>query len=132
MSAKRRARVLVVEDNELNLELLQAVLVAAGFEVHTAADAHTALAIAHRVLPDVVLMDVQLPEMDGLAATRALHADPATAAIPVIAITAHVKKDDEERCLAAGCVAHVAKPIDTRALPLLVQQVVEQVVGGTT
>jgi two-component system cell cycle response regulator DivK len=124
VSTPRPARVLVVEDNPLNLELLQTVLGAAGFEVHSAADARAGLALAHRLRPDVVLMDVQLPEMDGLEATRALRADPVTAAIPVIAITAHVKKDDEERCLAAGCVRHVAKPIDTRALPQLVQQVV--------
>jgi CheY-like chemotaxis protein len=72
-------------------------------------------------------MDIQLPEMDGLDATRALRADSATAGIPVIAVTAHVKKDDEERCLAAGCVLHVPKPIDTRELPRIVQRVAEGV-----
>lgn len=124
MSKTRPARVVIVEDNALNLELMQTVLAGAGFEVHGAADARAGLALTRRVHPDVVLMDVQLPEMDGLEATRALRADPATAAIPVIAVTAHVKKDDEDRCLAAGCVLHVAKPIDTREFPRLVQRVV--------
>jgi CheY-like chemotaxis protein len=128
VTAARPPRVLIVEDNALNLELMQTVLAAAGFEVHGAADARAGLAMARRVRPDVVLMDVQLPEMDGLEATRALRADPSTAAIPVIAVTAHVKKDDEERCLAAGCAMHVSKPIDTRALPRLVQRIV----GSTT
>lgn len=128
MKRERPARVLVVEDNALNLELVQTVLTAAGFEVHGAADARAGIALARRVRPDVVLMDVQLPDMDGLEATRALRADPETATIPVIAVTAHVKKDDEERCLAAGCALHLAKPIDTRELP----RVVQRIVGGTT
>src|SRR5205085_5456412 len=108
----------------LNRELLQAVLDGAGFETHCAADARTGVSLAVRLHPDVVLMDVQLPEMDGLEATRMLRADAATAAIPVVAITAHVKKDDEARCLEAGCVLHVPKPVDTRELPGLVRAVV--------
>lgn len=118
--------VLVIEDNPLNLELLETVLTGAGFEVLTAVDARSGLEKARVAHPDIVLMDVQLPEMDGLEATRALHADPATARIPVIAVTAHVKKDDEERCLEAGCVRHVAKPVDTRTLPWIVAKVIEE------
>jgi len=119
-------RVLIVEDNALNLELLATVLEGAGFDVVTAPDAHGGLEMARTLNPDVVLMDVQLPEVDGLEATRALRADPATARIPVIAVTAHVKKDDEERCLQAGCVRHVPKPIDTRALPEIVATVIAE------
>jgi CheY-like chemotaxis protein len=119
-------RVLVIEDNPLNLELFEAVLTGAGFDVLTAAEARTGVDIAFATLPDIVLMDIQLPEMDGLEATRVLRADARTAHIPVVAVTAHVKKDDEERCFAAGCVLHVAKPVDTRALPELVTRVIEE------
>lgn len=119
-------KVLIVEDNALNLELLATVLEGAGFEVVTATEAASGLEKARTMNPDVVLMDVQLPEVDGLEATRALRADPATARIPVIAVTAHVKKDDEERCLQAGCVRHVPKPVDTRALPELVSAVIAE------
>jgi two-component system cell cycle response regulator DivK len=125
MSVDRSRRILVVDDDALNLELLLTVLEGAGFEVHGACDARSGVDLARRLLPDVVLMDLQLPEMDGLDATRALHAEPSMASIPVIAVTAHVKKDDEERSLAAGCVRHVSKPIDTRALPALIREVLE-------
>lgn len=121
MTAKKR--VLVVEDDALNLELLQTVLEASGFEVITAPDAACGLEAARSHQPDVVLMDVQLPEMDGLEATRLMREDAKTAHIPVIAVTAHVKKDDEARCLEAGCVLHLPKPVDTRSLPEVVQRV---------
>jgi two-component system cell cycle response regulator DivK len=123
---KHAHTVLLVEDDALNLELLQTVLEASGFTVLAASDARTGLELARAERPDIVLMDVQLPEMDGLEATRALRADPRTAAIPVVAVTAHVKKDDEERCRAAGCVLHLPKPVDTRALPGLVAQIIEE------
>jgi two-component system cell cycle response regulator DivK len=75
-------------------------------------------------------MDIQLPEMDGLEATRALHAAAATAHVPVIAVTAHVKKEDEERSREAGCVRHLPKPVDTRALPGIVTQVIAAAAGA--
>jgi len=128
--AVRPRTVLVVEDDPLNLELLSTVLEAAGFKVHTAEDARTALQLAARVRPDAVLMDIQLPEMDGLEATRALHAAPETARVPVIAVTAHVKKEDEDRSREAGCVRHVAKPVDTRALPGIVREVIAAAAAG--
>lgn len=108
----------------LNLELLQAVLEGAGFDVLGAPDAPSGLDAARRLRPDAVLMDLQLPGMNGLEAARALQADPATAAIPLIAVTAHVKRDDEERCLAAGFVRHIAKPVDTRGLPSLLREII--------
>lgn len=119
-------KVLVVEDNSLNRELLQAVLEAAGYTVLTAENAISGIEVAKRELPQVVLMDVQLPELDGLEATRLLLADAATAGIPVIAVTAHVKKEDEERSVAAGCVLHIPKPVDTRALPDIVARVIDE------
>lgn len=117
MNPSRRSRILIVEDDALNLELLQAVLEGAGFDVLGAPDAPTGLDAARRLLPDAIVMDLQLPGMDGLEAARALRADPATAGIPLIAVTAHVKRDDEERCLAAGFTRHIAKPVDTRRFP---------------
>ena len=119
-------RVLVIEDDALNRELLQTVLEGAGFEVLEAVDAREGLERARAARPDIVLMDVQLPEMDGLTATRKLHEDSETAHIPVIAVTAHVKKDDEQRCLEAGCSLHVPKPIDTRTLPGLVSRIIAE------
>jgi CheY-like chemotaxis protein len=130
MTTARRDRVLIIEDEALNRELLQAVLEGAGFETHCTDDAKQGLQLARRLHPDVVLMDVQLPEMDGLEATRALRADAATAMIPVVAVTAHVKKEDETRCLEAGCVLHVAKPVDTRELPALIRGVVARARGA--
>jgi two-component system, cell cycle response regulator DivK len=119
-------KVLVVEDNPLNRELLQAVLEAAGYTVLTAENAISGIERAKLERPDIVLMDVQLPELDGLEATRLLLADAATSDIPVVAVTAHVKKEDEERSLAAGCVLHVPKPVDTRALPEIVARVIDE------
>jgi two-component system cell cycle response regulator DivK len=130
MKAARARTLLVVEDDPLNLELLATVLEAAGFTVHTAADARAGLALAARVRPDAVLMDIQLPEMDGLEATRALHATAATAHVPVIAVSAHVKKEDEERSREAGCIRHIPKPVDTRALPGIVAQVIAAATAG--
>jgi two-component system cell cycle response regulator DivK len=128
--AARSHTLLVVEDDVLNLELLTAVLEAAGFTVHTADNGRTALEVARRVRPDAVLMDIQMPEMDGLEATRALHAMPGCDRLPVIAVTAHVKKEDEERSREAGCVRHVPKPVDTRALPGIVREVIAPAGGA--
>ena len=119
-------RVLIVDDDQINLELLCAVLEGEGFEVTAVADAHSALEVALREQPHIVLMDVQLPETDGLEATRMLKAEPRTAQIPVVAVTAHVRPDDQERCLEVGCVMHVAKPIDTREIPGLIHRVLSQ------
>jgi len=116
-------RVLIVDDDIVNLELLQAVLDGEGFDVSAVSDASSALKIALAEQPHIILMDVQLPEMDGLEATRMLKADERTAQIPVVAVTAHVRPDDQERCKEVGCVLHVSKPIDTRKLPDLIYAV---------
>lgn len=106
--------ILVVEDNPQNRELVTDLLSLTGAHLLIAEDAETALEIAAREAVDLVLMDVSLPRMDGLEATRQLKNSPATAHLPIIALTAHAMKGDRERILAAGCDGYVTKPIDTR------------------
>ncbi len=106
---------LIVEDNESNLKLFLAVLMGSEFRVLTATDAERGLQIVRESRPDLVLMDVALPGMDGLSATRILKADPETAGIPVVALTAHAMDGDAERALDAGCSGYLTKPVDTRA-----------------
>ena len=117
------AKVLVIEDNAANLKLAEFVLAQAGHEVLKAVDAIAGLALAREAHPDLVLMDIQLPGMDGLEATRALKRDPATAAIRVIALTAHAMKGDEEKFRAAGCDGYLAKPFQYSRLLAVVQEV---------
>ena len=109
-------RILLVEDNPANQLLASSVLERDGFEVTVAESADEAEAAILRHRPDLILMDVQLPELDGLSFTRQLKADPATAAITVIAMTAHAMVGDKEDAIAAGCAGYIAKPIDTRTL----------------
>jgi CheY-like chemotaxis protein len=113
-------RVLIVDDNPTNLKLVAYLVKANGYDVDTAADANAALAAiaAHR--PRVILMDLQLPGIDGLELTRRLKADPATSDISIIAVTAYAMKGDQEKAMEAGCDDYVTKPIDTRALPELI------------
>ena len=108
--------VLLVEDNETNQMLTTAVLERDGYRVDVAAAAEEARAAIELRRPDIILMDLQLPGVDGLAFTRALRGDPATADIPVVAMTAHVMLGDREDALAAGCTDYIPKPIDTRTL----------------
>jgi CheY-like chemotaxis protein len=107
-------RVLIIEDNLLNLELAADLLEAGGFRVCQARTAEEGLRLAREAVPDLVLMDVSLPGMDGLAATKELKANPATRHLTVIALTAHAMKGDEALALRAGCDGYLAKPIDTR------------------
>ena len=109
------ARILIVEDNPENMLPAVQLLEASGHRVFPATTAETGLMLARRELPDLILMDIQLPGMDGLEATRLLKGDAATRDIPVIALTALAMKGDEERILAAGCDAYIAKPIAYRA-----------------
>ncbi len=110
----------IVDDNAANLKLARVLLTGEGYEVRTAADAEEALAGLEGFRPRVILMDLQMPGMDGFALTRRLKADPATREIVILALTAYAMKGDEERARAAGCDGYVAKPIDTRALPGLI------------
>ena len=105
------ARILVVEDNPDNMMLTVMLLESAGHAVLMAVDAEAGLALARAERPDLILMDIQLPGMDGLEATALLRQDDATRSVPVIALTALAMKGDEERIRAAGCDGYIAKPI---------------------
>jgi len=105
-------RILVIEDNAANMRLATFVLESAGHVVLDAADAEIGLTRARAELPDLILMDIQLPGMDGLQAAALLKADVVTRNIPIVALTALAMKGDEERIRAAGCDDYIAKPLD--------------------
>lgn len=107
-------KILVVEDNPMNLELVSDLLEAHGFQVLQAQNGADALRIAEESVPDLILMDIQLPGMDGLEVTRQLKENERTSGIDIIALTAHAMRGDEERAREAGCCGYIAKPIDTR------------------
>lgn len=109
-----KKRILVVEDNLLNLELVTDLLEVAGFIVCPARTGEEGLHAAREQPPDLILMDLSLPGLDGLAATRSLRADPATRHLTIIALTAHAMNGDEALALRAGCDSYLTKPIDTR------------------
>jgi signal transduction histidine kinase len=122
----KRNRVLVVEDNASNLDLARMVLEGNGFAVDTAATGQEGLEKARHLRPDLILMDMQLPGVDGLAVTRQLKADPATADIKVVALTANALKGSEEQALAAGCAGYIAKPIELKKFMLQVTNFLEK------
>ena len=108
----RQARVMVVDDHVLNVELVRFILDAEGWAVALAGDAQQALAQLPAFAPDLILMDIQMPGIDGLALTRQLKADPATRDIVIVAFTAYAMKGDEARMMAAGCDGYISKPIE--------------------
>jgi CheY-like chemotaxis protein len=110
-------RILIVDDNATNLKLVAYLMKANGYTVDTALDAESAIVAIRNNRPDVILMDIQLPGIDGLELTRRLKADPATRDIVIVAVTAYAMKGDQAKALAAGCDDYITKPIDTRALP---------------
>ena len=114
--------ILVVEDNEANQLLVSAVLELEGFEVRIAGSATDARSQLGDRVPDLILMDVQLPGQDGLSFTRELKADQKTAAIPVVALTAHAMSGDRALALSSGCAGYIAKPIDTRTFGATVRR----------
>ena len=122
----KRNRVLVVEDNPSNLDLARMVLEGNGFTVDTASNGQEGLEKARHLRPDLILMDMQLPGVDGLAVTRQLKADPATADIKVVALTANALKGSEEQALAAGCSGYIAKPIELKKFMLQVTNFLEK------
>ena len=109
--------ILVVEDNERNLKLLRDVLEYAGYDVRVARTAEDGITLAVKEPPDLVLMDLQLPGIDGMEALRRLRESPRTADIPVVAVTAQAMKQDRERALDAGFNGYIEKPISVRAFP---------------
>ena len=115
-------KILIVDDNPTNLKLVAYLMKANGFEVSTAIDAEAALADIRDRRPALILMDVQLPGIDGLELTRQLKADPETRDIIIVAVTAYAMKGDHDKAVAAGCDDYVTKPIDTRSLPDMVRR----------
>ncbi len=117
--------VLIVEDNELNLKLFRDLLDAHGYKTVETKDGAEALALARNIRPDLILMDIQLPEISGLDITRQLKADESVRQIPVVAVTAFAMKDDEEMILNAGCEAYMSKPISIPTFLKTVQRFLE-------
>ena len=123
-------RVLIVDDNPTNLKLIAYLVRAKGYEVETASDAEAAIGAVRANPPHLILMDLQLPGIDGLELTRRFKADPSTKDITIIAVTAYAMKGDEAKAYEAGCDGYVTKPIDTRALPELIARHIKQSEGA--
>lgn len=115
------ARILIIDDNPVNLKLASEVLRDAGFEIHGAMDAEQAQLFLVGVVPDLILMDIALPGMDGLSLTRLLKSDPRFHRTPIVALTASAMKGDDQKALQAGCDGYISKPIDTRRIATQVQ-----------
>ena len=118
--------ILIVEDNEMNRDMLSRRLQRRGYEIVIATDGEAGVAAAARHRPDLVLMDMSLPVIDGWEATRRIKADPTTSTIPVIALTAHAMSGDRERAMAAGCDDYDTKPIE---MPSLIEKI-GRLIGG--
>jgi two-component system cell cycle response regulator DivK len=114
MSDRTKNRIMIVEDNEINLKLTGDLLELEGFEICRCTDAESALKALNQFTPELILMDVALPGMDGLTLTRKLKSNPETKDIKIIALTSFAMKSDKEKTLAAGCDGYITKPIDTR------------------
>ncbi len=117
-----KEKVLVVEDNPQGMRLIEMVLRAKGYTLLKATDGEEALDMTMRELPDLIIMDIQLPKIDGLEVTRRLRETKVSSHIPIIALTAYAMKGDEERIVEAGCDAYLSKPIDTRELPRVIAE----------
>ena len=126
MAQTQKKSVLVVEDNELNMRLFCDLLDAFGYEAHKCRDGVKALEIARQEKPDLIIMDIQLPEVSGLDITRWLKDDPDLAHIPVLAVTAFAMRADEQRVREAGCEGYLSKPIQMTSF----LRTVEELVGG--
>ena len=120
------ACILIVDDNPINLKLAADVLETDGFRVERAADAEQAAELLEHIMPDLILMDIALPGIDGLTFTRRLKADGRFSHLPVVALTAFAMKGDEQKAYDAGCDGYITKPIDTRQLSRQVAAVLER------
>lgn len=118
-------KILIVDDNPTNLKLVSEVLECEGYVVEGAEDAERAQEVLRRSVPDLILMDIALPGMDGLTLTRKLKADERTRHIRILALTAFAMKGDEQKAREAGCDGYITKPIDTRKLPVLVAEILQ-------
>ena len=110
-----KEKILVIEDNQMNMMLVRDLLQLEGFNVLEATDAETGIQLAREHSPDLILMDIQLPGMDGLQAARIIGRDPALKDIPVVALTSYAMKGDETMAKEAGCAGYIIKPLDTRS-----------------
>jgi two-component system cell cycle response regulator DivK len=124
-------RILVVEDNDKNRKLVRIILEANNYEVIEATTGEEALRYLQNTKPDLILLDIQLPHMDGLALTREIRNQEENKKIPIIAVTAYAMKGDKERIIKAGCDAYISKPIDTRQLPVTVADMINKSMVGT-
>jgi|SRR5882672_2745963 len=124
------ARILIVDDNSVNLKLASDVLEIEGYAIVTAVDAESAQEILKHTKPDLILMDIALPGMDGLTLTRKLKDDKRLKHIPIVALTAFAMKGDEQKAVEAGCDGYITKPIDTRKLPQLVAELLRKSKGN--
>lgn len=121
MTAAEQKMILVVEDNQMNLELVTDILEAGGYRVVQAKSGNEALELATAEQPDLILMDIQLPEMDGLEVTRLLKKSASTRDIDIIALTAYAMRGDEAKARDAGCSGYIAKPINTREFAKVIE-----------
>jgi CheY-like chemotaxis protein len=120
------ARILIVDDNAVNLRLATELLKLDGYEVEQAVDAEVAQELLAHGIPDLILMDIALPGMDGLTLTRRLKADPRLRHVPVVALTAFAMKGDDQKAFDAGCEGYVTKPIDTRELRGTIERLLQK------
>lgn len=118
--------VLLVEDNQHNRKIFLAMLHHAGFTVHDAEDGNRALELAYQIKPDIILMDMSIPGVDGWEATRRLKSDPQMRQIPIIALTAHAMKGDEDRAREAGCDHYLSKPVSPKRVVEVVREFVKR------
>jgi len=114
------ASVVIIEDNERNMRLMRLLLRPQGYTLHEATSGQEALDLLRVIVPDIILVDIQLPDIDGLEITRQLRQDPRFASTPIVALTAYAMPGDRELFLRAGCSGYVAKPIDTRVFPSII------------
>lgn len=117
---------MVVEDNEKNRKLMRVVLKSKGYAVIEAATGEEALNLLKNQKPNIILMDIQLPGIDGLTLIKLIKADAMTKEIPIIAVTAYAMKGDEQKILETGCDAYVSKPINTQELPLIIEKYIKK------
>jgi CheY-like chemotaxis protein len=118
-------KILIVEDNPANMRLIRMVLRNKGYSLLEATDGEEALAVAMEEPPDLIVMDIQLPKMDGLEVTRRLRQVPRFRQVPIIALTASSMEGDRDKIIAAGCDEYISKPVDTRRFPLLVAKMLQ-------
>ena len=121
--------ILIVDDNRVNLKLTRVVLEAAGYQVRTAIDAEATFEVLESFRPRLILMDIQLPGMDGLEITRRLKAEPGMKSVPIVALTAFAMKGDDEKATDAGCDGYISKPIDVGTFPEQIRRYLSNTAG---